>query len=410
MKNTLEQFDVIIAGCGPGGMTVAHQLSGHGLKTGILEKERFPRDKICGDALSTDVVNQLLKIDPELLENLSKTVQHLDPRGVRIVAPNHSQMDTNYSNPNFPEAAGFLVKRMEFDHFFYKKIQQLQDVRIFENQRVKEITYVEEGIRVSTSDGNEYQAKILVGADGANSIVKNLIGKPKDDKYHYCMGLRQYYENVSGFHPGNFIELHFYKELLPGYFWIFPLTDNQANVGIGMLAHTIREKKINLQEKMQELITTHPNLKERFTDARPLEKMQGLRLPLASKKRAISGDRFLLVGDAASLIDPFTGEGVASAIRSGRLAAQHIKKATEKKCFDAAFNKNYDKNLYATMWNEFKISGILQRVLKYPKLINLVVGKAHRNPSFLALLEAMLDKKDPKKELLKPGFIFKLFS
>jgi len=264
MKNTLQQFDVIIAGCGPGGMTTAHELSGNGLSIAILEKETFPRDKICGDALSTDVVNQFIRMDKSLLEDFTKSVRHLDPHGVRIVAPNLQHMDTSYSNPNFPEAAGFLVKRKDFDHFFFKKIKALKDVHIFENQKVRDIKYDQDGVIVITSQEKQFQAKMIIGADGANSVVNNLLAKKIKDKYQYCMGLRQYHENVSGFHSGNFIELHFYKELLPGYFWIFPLPDNQANVGIGMLAHSIRKKKVNLQKKMEELIANHPNLKERF--------------------------------------------------------------------------------------------------------------------------------------------------
>jgi len=408
MKNSFENFDIIIAGCGPAGMATAHQLSGFGLKIAILEKEKFPRDKICGDALSTDVVNQFIKMDRSLLDDFRESVRHLDSHGVRIVAPNHRQMDTSYFNQNTSEPAGFLVKRIDFDNYFFQKIKALDDVHVFENLKVMDIKYDEEGVIITTSGEKQFQAKMIVGADGANSIVNHLLAKKVEDKYHYCMGLRQYYTNVSGFHPDNYVELHFYKELLPGYFWIFPLPGNQANVGIGMLANSIRKKKINLQKIMEELITNHPNLKERFKDATPLEGIQGLRLPMISKRRPLSGNRFLLAGDAASLIDPFTGEGVGNAIRSGRIAAQHLKEVFQHQRFEAAFNRKYDQKIYAMMYNEAKVSGILQRIIQYPKMVNLLVNKADKNPAFKTLIESMLDNKDPKRELLKPRFLFKL--
>jgi len=114
------------------------------------------------------------------------------------------------------------------------------------------------------------------------------------------------------------------------------------------------------------------------------------------------------VGDAASLIDPFTGEGVGNAIRSGRIAAQHLKEVFQHQRFDAAFNRKSDQKIYAMMWNEAKVSGILQRIIQYPKMVNLLVNKANKNPAFKTLIESMLDNKDPKRELLKPGFLFKL--
>ena len=95
------------------------------------------------------------------------------------------------------------------------------------------------------------------------------------------------------------------------------MNDGKANVGIGMLSSHISQKKINLKVVLQKLIETHPQLKDRFINAKALESIKGFGLPLGSKKRRLSGDRYVLTGDAASLIDPFSGEGIGNAIRSG---------------------------------------------------------------------------------------------
>ncbi|HBY67892.1 MAG TPA: geranylgeranyl reductase, partial [Flavobacteriaceae bacterium] len=119
-----------------------------------------------------------------------------------------------------------------------------------------------------------------------------------------------------------------------------------------------------LKQKFTELIENHPNLKSRFKNAKPLETIKGFGLRLGSKKKQLSGDHFLLLGDAANLIDPFTGEGIGNAIRSGRIAAEHIKKAFKERRFDADFNKKYDTNIYQAMWNELRVSKSLQNLLK----------------------------------------------
>jgi flavin-dependent dehydrogenase len=214
---------------------------------------------------------------------------------------------------------------------------------------------------------------------------------------------------VEGCHPQNHIELHFYKELLPGYFWIFPLPGNNANVGLGLVSSEVSRKKINLKEKLAELLKNHPNLKGRFRDAAPLENVQGYGLPLGSVKRSISGSRFLLLGDAAGLIDPFTGEGIANAIRSGRVAAAHVLKAFEQNRFNAEFNLAYNKEIYHKMWTEFRFGHSMQKLFHYPRIINFVVKKANRNKSVQLMLSAMLTNFEMKKELVKPSFYFKLF-
>ncbi|MEJ7821109.1 MAG: geranylgeranyl reductase, partial [Chitinophagaceae bacterium] len=242
---------------------------------------------------------------------------------------------------------------------------------------------------------------IAIGADGAHSVISRNIGDIKVDKKHHSAGLRIYYEGVSSFHEEGFIELHFFKEILPGYLWIFPLADNKANVGIGMLSSVVAKEKVDLKKVLQKLITTHPNLKDRFKNAKPLETIKGYGLPLGSKKRNISGERFLLAGDAAALIDPFSGEGIANAIRSGRVAADHTIKCFEQKNFSAAFNKTYDKEIYRRMWNEFKISKTLQRIINYPRLFNFVLKRINNSKRLQGVLIEALANVEQKKKLLR---------
>jgi geranylgeranyl reductase family protein len=407
MDNEDLNFDIVIVGAGPAGFACAYQLRNQKLKIAIIDQATFPRDKICGDALSADVVNQLYRMNPELGTQFESFHDKIDSHGVRFVAPNHSILDINYQNPNHGNAAGYISKRADFDNFLLQRIQNEPNIQIFQGEKVQDIKCDKAGIQLKT-DQRKLTTQMVVGADGAHSIVNKKLGNIKVEKDHYCAGIRQYYTGVSGFHADEHIELHFYNELLPGYFWIFPLPNGQANVGLGMLSSEVSKRKVDLKKALRDIIQSKPDLQIRFKDATPLEKPQGFGLPIGSKKRSISGDRFLLIGDAASLIDPFTGEGIGNALRSGRIAADHLIKAFEKQYFSASFHKQYDRIIYQKMWNELRISRKLQKLLQYPKLFNFVVKKANKNSSVRMLLTSMLDNIDLKRELVKPGFYIKL--
>ncbi|MEO6188886.1 MAG: geranylgeranyl reductase, partial [Ginsengibacter sp.] len=361
----------------------------------------------CGDAFGADVSRQFQRMDQRLSESLKKFPDNLTSNGVRFFSPDYKSLDIEFSAPNSESGSGFVARRVDFDNFYFSEINALPDVQIFQGQEVLSIANSTDHIQLKTASAT-FEGQIALGGDGAQSILNKRLAGNKIERNHYCAGLRQYYKNVKGFHPDNHIELHFYKELLPGYFWVFPLPGNQANVGLGMPSNEISRKKINLKEKLSELIRNHPNLKERFSDAIALEAIQGHGLPLGSKKRHISGERFLLLGDAAGLIDPFTGEGIANAIRSGRIAATHVLKAVEDKRFDADFNLFYDKEIYRKMWNEFRFGHSMQMLFRHPRMINFVVKKANKNKSVQLLLSSMLNNFDLKKELTKPSFYFKL--
>ncbi len=402
-----KEFDIIIVGAGPSGSIAALLLSGHGLKVAVLDKEKFPRDKICGDAISADVVNQLFKIDDSLGKEFLATVEKESSGGVTFFAPNKKKLEISFSNPITPDAGGFISKRIDFDFFLFNQLKSKADIEIIENEKISNILNEGEFIIVE-GENSSYQCKMILAADGANSIVRNKLSINKIERNHHSAGVRQYWENVKGFNDKKHIELHFYKELLPGYFWVFPLPDNKANVGLGILSSTVSKKKINLREKLADTISSNAELKARFAEAMPLEKVQGFGLPIGSKKRSISGNRYLLLGDAAGLIDPFTGEGIANAIRSARVASEHVIRCAENNRFDASFNKDYDKEIYKRMWSELRLGRSLQMLLKFPRLFNFLVNKAEKNDSIKKLITSMLDDFDLKKELTKTSFYLRL--
>ena len=395
----IKKFDVVIVGAGPAGASCAIKLGSAGLKVALLDKATFPRDKTCGDALSVDVINQLAMLSDKLAADFTALENKIPSYGVKIFSPDHQCVDIPFVHKNV-KSCGYISPRLDFDNFLFQHVKDYPNISIFENCGVEKITQQESKNSIHTKSGI-FECDIAIGADGAHSVISRNIGDIQVDKKHHSAGLRIYYEGVTSFHEEGFIELHFFKEILPGYLWIFPLADNKANVGIGMLSSVVAKEKVDLKKVLQKLISTHPNLKDRFKNSKPLETIKGYGLPLGSKKRNISGERFLLAGDAAALIDPFSGEGIANAIRSGRVAADHTIQCFKQNDFSAAFNKAYDKEIYRRMWNEFKISKTLQRIINYPRLFNFVLKRINNSKRLQGVLIEALANVEQKKKLLR---------
>ncbi|HEX5171386.1 MAG TPA: geranylgeranyl reductase family protein [Cyclobacteriaceae bacterium] len=401
-----EAFDVIIVGGGPSGSSCALSLSRAGLNVLLVDKAKFPRDKICGDALSLDVINQLPKISPHLVNDFDLLSGKMPAFGVRLFSPDLTCIDLPFVYKG-QQRCGYIVQRLEFDDLLFQEVKRSGNIRVVENCEVTAVNAGTDRVTVMTN-ASAHEASIIVGADGANSVVRQLQGRVSVDRDHHSAGLRVYYEGLNSFHTENFIELYFFKDILPGYLWLFPMAGNRANVGIGMLSSLISKKRINLREVLHRLISTHPALTDRFATARPLENMKGHGLPLGSKRRSISGERFLLTGDAAGLIDPFTGEGIGNAIRSGRVAAEHIQRCFKQMNFSSSFNKSYDQEINRRMGKEFNISHRLQQLCRYPALFNFIFKKAKANPYWHDFLTKALADVDQKKQFKNPMFYYRL--
>lgn len=350
------QYDVIIAGAGPGGSTCALTLGSSGLNVLLLDKDRFPRDKICGDAINSKVNRILRKIDPSLEKDLQAFTPKARITRVTLHGPNWNTLNVHR------DLTCYCIKRKDFDHWLFQKASQSPQVTVLEHTAIKKVHSGDRGITIETNQGQEFHAQIIVGCDGAHSVVAKQLADFKMNRYHYGGAVRQYYKNIGGLHE-EVIEIFLLKGYLPGYFWIFPVSGQQANVGFGMLAHTIAQRKIDLRKCLHQIIHTIPELVPRFESAIALDEIKGYGLPLGSQKCHLSGNRFLLCGDAASLIDPITGEGIETAMESGQLAAEQILQSFATGDFTAAALNSYDQKVYKRMWGTFKKQFYLQRIV-----------------------------------------------
>ena len=413
MSNPHFETDVLIAGAGPGGASTSVFLAKEKINHIIIDKAVFPRDKICGDAFSGKSVGILKRITPAWQDYfLADKNKAVISTGIQFTAPDNTSLDIPFLLKNTKEQipAGFVSKRIDFDNTLAGLIDN-QYATLLTDTLLEDIEEIKDGLLVTIKQHGERKqifTKMIVGAEGRGSIVAKKMAQHTMEPAHYSAGIRAYYKNVSGMHEQNYIELHFLKELQPGYLWIFPLPNGTANVGVGMLSKSISLKKVNLKQLMLEAIKTHPTLKDRFVNATIEGPIEGWGLPLGSKKRKLSGNRFLLTGDAGSLIDPFTGEGIGNAMVSGLVASRVIKKAIDANDFSIHFLKQYDDELYTKLWTELKLSHYLQILSSKPRLFNFVVNKASRSKELKETISCMFENVDIRKKFMNPLFYLKI--
>ena len=402
-------YDIIIVGAGPAGTSAALYADRLGLKTIILDKSTFPRDKICGDALSGKSVKYMRELG--VLDEVPK-LRGSTIRRITFGSPSHKQFDIHLSNPqntgNIKE--GYVIPREIFDNFLFEKAQKITEIRqgfnvsglLYDNGKIVGI----KGLR--DKEKKEVYAPIILGCDGAKSTIARKLGFHTEDQDNTAIAIRCYYEGVKGLTDQ--IELHFVDEVLPGYFWLFPAGDNIANIGIGLSKKQAKKDERKLTEILGE-VTDSPYFKERFKGSKRLENPKGWSLPLGRIERPNHGDGFMLLGDAAGLVDPFTGEGIGNAMASAKFAIEVSKEAIKKNDFSKKIFSKYHQLVWGELGSELRTSTKLQNLSNYRMLLNIIINKASRNKDIQDIISGMLTKEISKDKLSNPLFYLKvLFS
>ncbi len=364
----IQDFDVIIIGAGPGGCSSALALKGLGLKVALIDKSEFPRDKVCGELMHRKAVETLNSIIPEFEQEFKKFPKTLVLKHTNVHFKG-KVLAFDWQNESY------TCPRLYLDNFLLETVRQQTSTAIFTGHQPNQITRDEQGITVSIKNSNKvFKGKVLIGADGAHSIVAKQFADKTLDRKHYLGAVRAYYTNITDLKPDT-SEVFFNTKFQLNYVWVFPVEGNKANVGFGMLSSDISEKKINLKETFYEYFKHSPELAERFKNAEPVSTLEGFGVPLGSSIGTTSGDRFMLIGDAASLSNPLSGTGIGNAVLSGKLAAEQIIKCFEANDFSANFMKQYDLVLKKAIVDNLMSSYRTQRLLgKMPFMLDVVFG------------------------------------
>ena len=336
--------------------------------------------------------------------------------------------------------AGYALPRMQFDYMMFKQATDLvienggavvqnfsvTDVIVEERPNGPAITGVTGHIGTK-KDGviMSFNAPLTIGAAGYNcpvsrKITESVFNEPFRDDEHFCGGYREYWTGVGGCESETGpIEIHFIDEVNPGYFWIFPVGENVVNVGVGMVISEQRKQDgmRSSLKKMQKWITSESErFSHRFKDAKMVSGTgKGWQLPFGSprstppsfqpRRGAMAGA--MCVGDSASLVDPFTGEGIGNALVSAKLTSKYFDRDEHADGFPADQAAEYMEALWEELGNELSNSYRLQGLVKRKRLMSWFVRRASKKPKIGEILTEMIASKEAQGQLYSKWFLFK---
>lgn len=374
-------FDIVIIGGGPAGSACGIFLKRFvpQLSVCILDKAVFPRDKPCGDGLSPAVVDLLQEAGLDCLVQNSLPLSTIE-----LTCGSSVHIKYNLQRLSSSRSYGYVINRKTFDHLLLQKAAA-SGVTVLENHQVTGISDLPEGgtqVHYRHPGGTgSVQGTVIVGADGAYSRIRGCLNSLPNKESASGIGLR-YYCRV----PANqeaCLRIDILKNLGYSYGWLFPISHSTANIGIGIDKDVYKRKNINLNEALD-------NYVQQVSRSTPVEIIPGTRagfpLPYGTCMPALHKGNKVLIGDAASMINPLTGEGIYYALFAGKLLAGHISEAHQQKHslttalsifevdFRHRFTRHYQLNQKIKNLLSSPFSGIVMRTLHaQPELLHKVM-------------------------------------
>lgn len=344
------EVDTAIIGAGPAGTAAAFHLASADHDVLLIDKATFPRDKFCGDGLTTLALRELdaMDFDPSAVASFTPVDQAIirSPSGREATIP----------LPDGPGLWAAIARRRELDAALVDHATAAGAKTALGNG-VTAIDVGVDSVTLTLADESTVTAKQCIAADGMWSPTRKMLGLPVAEGYRgEWHAFRQYFRNVGP--QAAKLWVWFEPDILPGYVWSFPVGDGVANVGFGIL----RGGEIPTQ-KMKTLwpeILQRPHIREVLgVDAEPEDTHRAWPIPAHIDEAPLVGPRTLIIGDAATACDPLTGEGIGQAILTGREAAEALLGSTS---FTEAADR-YSSVVRSELVADHKMATALGRIL-----------------------------------------------
>jgi geranylgeranyl reductase family protein len=324
------EADVIVVGAGAPRAPPAGYLAQSGLDVLLLDKSRFPREKVCGDGLTPRAVKTLVGMGI----SVSEQDGWVRNKGLRVIGAG-KRLELPWPELASYPGYGLVRTRLDLDETLARRAQQA-GARLLEGVTVTgpvrdERTGRMTGVAAKTTDGGEdrtYLARVVVAADGNSSRLSVAMGLRKRDDRPLGVAVRTYYRTHR--HDDDYLEswldLWDGDRLLPGYGWIFGMGDGTSNVGLGLLNTSAAFGHTDYHALLRKWLEGMP-AEWGFTEENRTQPIRGAALPMGFNRTPHYYQGLLLVGDAGGMVNPFNGEGIAYAMESGEILARTIVQA-----------------------------------------------------------------------------------
>jgi menaquinone-9 beta-reductase len=399
-----DEADVIVVGAGPAGSTTAAYLARSGLDVLLLEKTRFPREKVCGDGLTPRAVKALVSLGIPLHEQdgwLPNKGLRIIGGGVRLEMP-------------WPELAsypgyGLMRSRLDFDETLARNAQK-SGARLIEGITVTGPVLDDRTGRMTgvtareTADGpgpeRTYHGRVVIAADGNSSRLSVSMGLRKREDRPLGVAVRTYY--TSPRHDDDYLEswleLWDGDRLLPGYGWIFGAGDGTSNVGLGLLNTSEAFRNTDYRALLRRWLAGMPQ-SWGFTEENRTQPVRGAALPMGFNRTPHYTDGLLLAGDAGGMVNPFNGEGIAYAMESGEIAARVVTQALSRPTWPGAERVlcTYPEALKDAYGGYYTLGRLFVRAIGRPELMKFVTKHGMRRPTAMRfVLKLLANLTDPQ--------------
>ncbi len=406
----MRDAEVIVVGGGPAGSSAAYFMAQAGLDVMILDRACFPRDKPCSEYLSPQASRILAAMGAlEAIEGSGAA----QLTGMRVHAPNgttiHGEFASDHGYRGYRDR-GLALRRTILDAILIERARTA-GVRVEEGVRVTDVIRDDNhrvvGVVAGTTSGacRTFAADVIVGADGLRSVIGRRLGLIRSSRWPRRIALVTHYRGVHG--SREFGEMHVDRE---GYLGVADVGNGLTNVAVVVPLSRAAEVVPDRTDFLESWIAERPRIAELFSEAERVDPVRATG-PFASAARRAWTPGAALVGDAADFFDPFTGEGIYSALRGGELLATHVAQsladARQGRSADDAI-REYDRMRRAEFSGKWKVERLVGAAVAFPALINRAAAVLSRRRDMADLLVGVVGDFVPASEVLSPAYLLKL--
>ena len=395
--------DVIVVGGGPAGSVSAWLLAECGHRVVLLDKARFPRHKACSEYVNPAGARLLAELG--LASDLETLGAHR-MEAMLIHAPGGRRFLADFGTAE-PGSMAIGLSRYRLDSLLLDRAREA-GVDVREGAHVRDVLIADGGVQgvESTIDGvrTTRRARLTIGADGRHGIVSRALGLDMPLRWPRRTGLVAHYRGVTGL--GSWGEMHIAPRRR-GYAGLAPLEAGLTNVALVTASAAVANRPGSLEAFFEEGLSGMPALASRLAGA---ERVGGIRGtgPMAHRARRVVGDGFLLVGDAARFLDPFTGEGVYEALRGATLLAPVADAALRAGDLSARRLAPYGAARRSAFWAKRQVCWLVQGFIATPALMDYATARLARRPTAALTLAGVLGDLYPARQGLSPLFLARL--
>jgi geranylgeranyl reductase family protein len=387
--NLPSRCEVLIVGAGPAGSALAAALARAGRNVVLIEARRHPRSKTCAEYASPRIADELALLG---VSEPTWMAHAVSLEGMQVIV-GHDSFPVRYADRSGARTAWGLDRR-GFDAALAAEAES-QGAVVAEKTAFQRVILDERGVAgavLHTSEGQrEIRSRWLVGADGAHSRVARSVGVSREVRAPRRLGLIARYEAPPGLHGHG--EMHVGRDF---YIGLAPVPNGQLNVGMALRMPRNGASRAAAAARFEDAVEKLPAVRDRLRGLRRLTPIRGA-APIGHRVSRAAGGGWLLVGDAAGFIDPFTGEGIYRALRSARVAADALEAP------DREVAHRYLDARRAAFAAKDALTWLIQGMLAAPPVMSYAVRRLGSRPAAAAILGSALGDCRPATDALSPA-------